>query len=57
MIKIIYSTYANSYLEQVPANATHLNAEERNQLLGILKGFEDLFGVTLGYCDTESVDF
>ena len=37
MVKIIYSVYAKEYLEQVAANLTHLNDDERTQLLGLLK--------------------
>ena len=45
-----------SYLNQVADNATQLNAEERTQLLSLLKYFEDLFGVTLGDWATEPVN-
>ena len=33
-----------------------MNSEERNQLLRILKDFEDLFDGTLGDWDTDNVD-
>ena len=45
--KSLYSTYVKSDLEQVAANATQLNSEERTELLRILKDFEDLFDGTL----------
>ena len=31
---------------KVAANATHLNAEDRNQLISLLKDFNDLFNAT-----------
>ena len=31
-------------------------AEEITQLLRLLRGCEDLFGVTLGYCDTDPIN-
>ena len=45
-----------AYLEQVAANATQMNAEERTQLQGLLKDFEDLFDGALGEWDTEPTD-
>ena len=33
-----------------------MDADERSQLLGLLKDFEDLFDVTLGEWDTETVN-
>ena len=47
LVKILDSTYAKIDLEQVSANATHLNAEEINQLLRLLKYFEGLFDGTI----------
>ena len=47
MVKIFESTYAKAELKYVADNATHLNSEERTQLLSLLEYFEDLFGVTL----------
>ena len=35
-------------LKQVTNNASQLNAEERNQLLRLLRDFEELFDGTLG---------
>ena len=46
--KILYSTYVRAELNQVSNNSTQMNAEERTQLLRILKDFEYLFGGTLG---------
>ena len=48
MVKSVGSTYAKSDLKQVADNATQLNAEERTQLLSLLKDFEELFDGTLG---------
>ena len=48
LVKIINITYAKADLKQVADNATQLNAEERTQLLRLLKDFEDLFDGTLG---------
>ena len=39
LVKILGSTYQNSDLEQVDANATQLNSEQRTQLLRLLKYF------------------
>ena len=48
LVKILDSTYTKSDIEQVADNSTHLNAEERNQLLRLLQGFDDLVDGTLG---------
>ena len=40
MVNIIYITYAKSYLEEVAANTTQINHEERTQLLVLLNYFE-----------------
>ena len=37
LVKILDSTYTKVYLEQLAANATHMNAEERTQLIRLLK--------------------
>ena len=56
MVKSVGSTYAKSDLKQVADNATQLNAEERTQLLSLLKDFEELFDGTLGEWSTDPVD-
>ena len=56
MVKILDGAYENVYLKQVADNSTQLNAEERTQLLRILKDFKDLFDGTLGDWDTEPID-
>ena len=56
LIKILDITYVKAEIEQVPANTTQLNHEERNQLLRPIRDFEDLFDGTLGYWDIEPVD-
>ena len=56
MVKILDSTSAKSDLEQVVANASQLNAEERTLLLSLIEDFEYLFGGTLGDWATEPVD-
>ena len=56
MVKILSSTYEKSDLEQVADNVTHLNAEERNLLLSLIKDFEELVDGTLGDWDTDPVD-
>ena len=48
IVKILDSYYAKADLKQVANNATHLNAEERTQLLSLLEALEDLFDGTLG---------
>ena len=52
LVKIFDRTYENADLEQVAANKTQINPEERTQLLRILKDFDDLFDGTLGDWDT-----
>ena len=47
LVKILVVAYMKAYLEQVDANTTQLNSEERPQLLRILNNFEDLFDGTL----------
>ena len=56
LVKIFDSTYAKSDLEQVAANVTQRDFEDRTQLLGILKDFEDLFDGALVYWYTDPVD-
>ena len=56
MVKIRNITYAKAELKQVADIGTHLNAEERTQLLSLLEYFEDLFNGTLGRWVTEPVD-
>ena len=53
MVKILDSTYAKSDLMKLDDNATHLNDEERTQLLSL---HEDLFCGILGDWATEHVD-
>ena len=48
LVKILYSTYSKEDLKQVTDNATHMNPEERTQLLRLLEDSEDLFDGTLG---------
>ena len=55
MVKNIHRAYTKSELEQVVSNANYLNDEDRNQLLGLIKVFEYLFGVTIGKWDIEPV--
>ena len=52
MVIIIDSNYVNADLEQVADNVTHINDEERNQQLGLLKYLEDWISGNLGYWDT-----
>ena len=56
MVKILDINYENADLEQVAANATHLNAEDRTQQLCLIKYFEDLFDGTIGLWDTDTID-
>ena len=55
MVKNIDCTYANADLEQVSANETHINTEDRTQLIGILKYCEDFFDGTIWDWDTELI--
>ena len=43
MVEILYIIYAKSDLEQVLANASQINSEERTLLLILLKDFGDFF--------------
>ena len=52
LAKITDSNYAKVYLEQVTANTTQLNVEERTQLLRLLQYFDYLFDGDLGEWDT-----
>ena len=56
LVRILDSIYAKPDLEQVAVNETHLNSEERTQLLSLLQYFEDLFGVTIVEWDRDPVD-
>ena len=56
MVNIIGITYAKADLEQVAANATHMNAEDRTQLIGLFKDFEYLFYGTIVYWDIEPLN-
>ena len=56
LVKILYSTYVNEYLEYVAANVTLINADDRTQILRLLQYFEDLFDGTIGEWDTGPVD-
>ena len=55
-VKILDGDYVKADLDQASSNTTQMNAEERNQLLVILKDFEELFDGTLGDWDTHPVD-
>ena len=55
MVKTLDNTYANSELNEVADNVSHLNYEEINLLLSLLEDFEDLFDGTLGNWATEPV--
>ena len=56
MVKCIESTYSKTDIEHVAADATHLNAEQITQLLGILTDFEGLFDGNLGDWDKYTTD-
>ena len=56
MVRVLDSNYTRAEPEQVVANVTQLNAEERNKILGLLKDFENFFDVNLGDWDAEPVD-
>ena len=47
LVKILYSTYTKSYIEQVSSNETQMNYGEITQLLRLFKDFEDLFDGTI----------
>ena len=40
MVKILDINYAKADIEQLAANKTHMNSDERTQLLGLLTYFE-----------------
>ena len=56
MVKILDSTYAKAYLNQVAKNATQMNAEERTLLLSFTEDFKDFFDDTLGDWATYPID-
>ena len=56
LVKNLDSTYAKENLKQVANKSTHINAEERTQLLILPKDFEELFNGTLGDWKTDTVN-
>ena len=56
LLRTIESVYEKAYLEHTPSNTTHLNTEEKTQLLRLLKDFKDLFDGTLGDRDIDPAD-
>ena len=56
LVKVLNSANMKANLEHVADNATQLNSGERTQLISLLKYFEDLFYVTIGYWKTDPVD-
>ena len=56
LVKIIYSTYVKANIEQVADTANHLNIEERNQLLSLLKKVEDFYDITIIYWGKDPLD-
>ena len=56
MVKFLDSTYVKADLNQVANNATHMNNEERTELLSLLEDFKDFFGGTLGDWAADLVD-
>ena len=56
LIEIVDSAYAKADLSQVAAKENHINDGEITQLLKLLKYLGELFGGTLGYWDTKSVN-
>ena len=57
LVKILGSTYKNAYLEQVDNNTTHMNSQERTQLLTLLKYFKELCYCTLGERNKYPIEF
>ena len=55
-MKILDSTYVKAKLKQVADNATHMNDEERTQLIRILEDLNKCFDGTLGDWDTYPAD-
>ena len=55
MVENIYSIYAKVDLEQVAYNVVHMNTDERNKILGLLKEFDCFLGVSLIEWDTKTV--
>ena len=56
MEKIFDSNYAKAKLEQVAANAIHMNSKDRTKLLRLLQYFEDLLDGTLGDWEIEPIN-
>ena len=55
VLKILDSDYKKADLEEVVNSADNLNQEQQNQLLKLLKDFEELFDGTLGRWKTTPV--
>ena len=55
-MKILDGTNDKAYLEQVAANATQLNAEDRTQLSRLLQYFQEVSDETLLDWDTDTSD-
>ena len=56
LVKIIDSIYVNENFTQIADNVTHMDSEDRTQLLELLKYFEDLCDITLGDFYTDPVE-
>ena len=57
VIKILDARYEKANLDQVANAAEHLTSQQREQLLKLLRQYEDLFDGTLGEWNTQPVDF
>ena len=57
-VKILDAKYEKANLPEIAKNdCSHLNPEEKNQVLAVLFEFEDLFDGTLGDWNTKPVSF
>ena len=53
---VLSSTYAKAYPEQVAEDATHMDAEDRKMIPGIINEFGGLFYGTLDKLDKNLID-
>ena len=54
-MKILHTSYKKADLQAVLNNCTHLNSAEKDNLLELLKKFEQIFNGTLGHWRTKPV--
>ena len=56
VVNILYSIYAQACIHKVAQSAVQIDRNHWKKPLGILKGFEDLFDITLGNWETNTIN-